>query len=479
MDEFLILLQAKLDEAASKGLINSDISSLQDKLDKLKLQATLDPNAAQKLANDIGKLINQKITISNININNNQAVRNAQQTGQQIGDAVNKGVSSSINNIKKNIADTLKGITSLNANDIIKNLNLNRASVGSDIVGQVRLLVSEVNNLGREAAKTNSDSAWEQLIEKCGTLGNLLGSFGKIRNFPCMEEIKRFADYFNGKTISVGYKSSGLSGTDFSTGQLNRALKELGVQFSATKQEAISLDTVWEEMCNTTGRIDLLNITTAQDQLQTIINELQKAQSILNGEQGLIPHPNAHGDVTKYMADVERARDTVINLQNEMSTLMQKESQASTTSADQVVQNENRKQQAIQQTVDVQRQLKENGNIIQQTDFATSFNTKGQAEEYFNVLSKTVSIQEKLGENKNLKSFIVEVKNAEGVVEKLTYKYNELTGAFEYSSGSINNNGVIKQIDAISTKADSLQTKLEKLKSNYSDINLISRKNYT
>lgn len=471
MDEFLILLQAKLDEAASKGLINSDISSLQDKLDKLKLQATLDPNAAQKLANDIGKLINQKITISNININNNQAVRNAQQTGQQIGDAVNKGVSSSINNIKKNIADTLKGITSLNANDIIKNLNLNRASVGSDIVGQVRLLVSEVNNLGREAAKTNSDSAWEQLIEKCGTLGNLLGSFGKIRNFPCMEEIKRFADYFNGKTISVGYKSSGLSGTDFSTGQLNRALKELGVQFSATKQEAISLDTVWEEMCNTTGRIDLLNITTAQDQLQTIINELQKAQSILNGEQGLIPHPNAHGDVTKYMADVERARDTVINLQNEMSTLMQKESQASTTSADQVVQNENRKQQAIQQTVDVQRQLKENGNIIQQTDFATSFNTKGQAEEYFNVLSKTVSIQEKLGENKNLKSFIVEVKNAEGVVEKLTYKYNELTGAFEYSSGSINNNGVIKQIDAISTKADSLQTKLEKLKSNYSDIN--------
>jgi len=471
MDEFLILLQAKLDEAASKGLINSDISSLQDKLDKLKLQATLDPNAAQKLANDIGKLINQKITISNINIDNNQAVRNAQQTGQQIGDAVNKGVSSSINNIKKNIADTLKGITSLNANDIIKNLNLNRASVGSDIVGQVRLLVSEVNNLGREAAKTNSDSAWEQLIEKCGTLGNLLGSFGKIRNFPCMEEIKRFADYFNGKTISVGYKSSGLSGTDFSTGQLNRALKELGVQFSATKQEAISLDTVWEEMCNTTGRIDLLNITTAQDQLQTIINELQKAQSILNGEQGLIPHPNAHGDVTKYMADVERARDTVINLQNEMSTLMQKESQASTTSADQVVQNENRKQQAIQQTVDVQRQLKENGNIIQQTDFATSFNTKGQAEEYFNVLSKTVSIQEKLGENKNLKSFIVEVKNAEGVVEKLTYKYNELTGAFEYSSGSINNNGVIKQIDAISTKADSLQTKLEKLKSNYSDIN--------
>ena len=471
MNEFLVLLQAKLDEAKSKGLINSDIASLQGQLDELKVQVKLDPNAAQKLANNIGKLINQKITISNINIDTGQAVKNSQQTGQQIGNALNQGISSSVNNIKKNIADTLKGISSLNANDIIKNLNLNRASVGNDVVGQVRLLVSEVNNLGREAAKTNSDSAWEQLISKCTELGKVLDTFGKTRSFPGMEEIKKFTDYFNGKTISVGYKSSGLSGTDLGTGKLNRELKDLGVQFSATKQEAISLDSVWEEMCNTTGRMDLLNITTTQDQLQTIISELQKAQSILNGEQGLVPHPNAHGDVTKYITDVERARDTVINLQNEMSTLMQKESQESTTSANQVVNNENRKQQAIQQTANVQRQLKENGNIIQQTDFTTSFNTKDEAETYFNTLSKIVHIQEKLGENKNLNSFIVEVKNAEGAVEKLTYKYNELTSAFEYSGGSINNNGVQKQIDAIKIKASRLQDTFDSLKSKYSDLN--------
>lgn len=61
-----MLLQAKLDEAKSKGLINSDIALLQGQLDKLKIQVELDPKAAQKLANDIGKLINQKIAISNI-----------------------------------------------------------------------------------------------------------------------------------------------------------------------------------------------------------------------------------------------------------------------------------------------------------------------------------------------------------------------------------------------------------------------------
>lgn len=147
------------------------------------------------------------------------------------------------------------------------------------------------------------------------------------------------------------------------------------------------------------------------------------------------------------------------------------EAQQSSSTANEVIQNEEKKQQAIQETAKVQEQLKKNGNIIQKSGFATSFDNKGEAEEYFNILSKTVSVQEKFGENKNLESFIVEVKNAEGVVEKLTYKYNELTDAFEYSGGSINDNGVIKQMNMISAKADILQTKLEKLKANYSDQN--------
>lgn len=99
MDEFLILLQAKLDEAKSIANLNGtsgDIAKLQGKLEALKLQVTLDPNAAQKLADDIGKLINQKITISNINIDSNQVVKNAQQTGQQIGRQLQNGINSVI-----------------------------------------------------------------------------------------------------------------------------------------------------------------------------------------------------------------------------------------------------------------------------------------------------------------------------------------------------------------------------------------------
>lgn len=486
-NDFLLLLQAKLEEASLKG-IKGNLDQLKKEFEELIIKPVIDQQALSDLSVKINKLFaDNKITISNINIDSNHAIKNAQQSGKQIGNALNESVSSSIGSIKKNITDTLKGISSLNANDIIKNLNLNRTSVKNDVVGQVRLLVSEVNNLGREAAKTNSDSAWEQLISKCTELGKVLDTFGKTRSFPGMEEVKKFADYFNGKTISVGYKSSGLSGTDLSTGQLNRDLKDLGVQFSATKQEAISLDTVWEEMCNTTGRMDLLNIATAQDQLQTIISELQKAQSILNGEQGLIPHPNAHGDVTKYMADVERARDTVINLQNEMTTLMQKESQESTTSTDVIVKNENRKQQAIQQTANVQRQIAENESLIKSGANVTTFehtnNAAREASEYFKNLLKdenaVISVSERFGELNGLTSFIVNVKRATGEVESLRYALSEIkdangngTGEFYFTNkgGELNNANAIKQIQAIENAFADYTAKLAQFKSTNSEI---------
>ena len=96
MDDFLILLQAKLDEAKSKGNINADIEKLQGQLDKLKIQATLDPKSAQNLADEIGKLVNQKIVISNIDIDTNAVTKNAQKTGQEIGKQIQSGVNSVI-----------------------------------------------------------------------------------------------------------------------------------------------------------------------------------------------------------------------------------------------------------------------------------------------------------------------------------------------------------------------------------------------
>ncbi|WP_285945912.1 phage tail tape measure protein [Thomasclavelia cocleata] len=92
MDEFLVLLQAKLDEAKSKGNVNADIKELQNQLDKLKVQVELDPKATQKLADSIGKLVNQKIVISNIGINQNNLSKTGQQIGQVISDSAEKAI---------------------------------------------------------------------------------------------------------------------------------------------------------------------------------------------------------------------------------------------------------------------------------------------------------------------------------------------------------------------------------------------------
>lgn len=105
MDEFLILLQAKLDEAKSKGNVNADIKVLQSKLDNLKIQAELDPKAAQKLADSIGKLINQKIIISNIGIDTNAGIKAGQEYGKQVSQGISQGMSSASKSTEKVLRD--------------------------------------------------------------------------------------------------------------------------------------------------------------------------------------------------------------------------------------------------------------------------------------------------------------------------------------------------------------------------------------
>ena len=109
MDEFLILLQAKLDEAKSKVNVNTDIDELQTKLDKLKIQAEIDPKTITELTRQLENLLNQKIVISNIGVDQSKAVKSAQQTGQQIGNAINQGVESSV----KKATNTLKSFSDL------------------------------------------------------------------------------------------------------------------------------------------------------------------------------------------------------------------------------------------------------------------------------------------------------------------------------------------------------------------------------
>lgn len=135
----------------------------------------------------------------------------------------------------------------------------------------------------------------------------------------------------------------------------------------------------------------------------------------------------------------------------------------------------------------------ENGinSVIQKGNFKTEFTfsadkqnnvAKVAQEEFKKISNGIITVKEQMSQvdgKSFLNGFIVNIQKANGEVESLTYRLKDMLDAqgkvtgksFQYVSGSINDNGVIKQLDAISTKADSLQTKLDKLKAGYSDIN--------
>ena len=118
MDEFLILLQAKLDEAKSKGNVNADIDKIQGQIDKLKIQAEIDPKTISNLVKQLESVLNQKINISNIGINSSNTIKAAQQTGQQIGNAINQGITNAVskaNNTLKSFSELKIGTGNIDA----------------------------------------------------------------------------------------------------------------------------------------------------------------------------------------------------------------------------------------------------------------------------------------------------------------------------------------------------------------------------
>lgn len=99
MNEFLIELQAKLDEAKSKGNINSDIEKIQEKINKLKLQVEIDPKTISDITKQLEGILNQEIKISNINLDQTKI----NQSTQQIGNTISENIASGIDNGSKKV----------------------------------------------------------------------------------------------------------------------------------------------------------------------------------------------------------------------------------------------------------------------------------------------------------------------------------------------------------------------------------------
>ena len=309
MDEFLILLQAKLDEAKSKGNVNADIEKLQNQLNKLKVQVEIDPKATQKLANDIGKLVNQKIIISNIGINQSSLSKTGEQIGQVISDSAEKVIGNvTSKNIRKyfkvNSSDSrqfqaemeklVSGWT--NGKGKVTDINIQtRTSYDKDAGKNIERLhqatVTYKNELDEVIKKT---IAWRQI----GTTTNAKGEEVALRGFvEVAGQYSKAIDTVSAKTDSFAEKqqkavasaknalssiesklhdpniTKSLAGTDFNANGLNSQLEK--VRSAISVLDNASRDTF------TQAKIDVdTEITSLNNLISTLKNAEYAATSL-------------------------------------------------------------------------------------------------------------------------------------------------------------------------------------------------------
>ena len=150
MNEFLIQLQAILDKETSKRNINKSIERIQNQINKLKLQAEIDPKSILAIKKQREQIINQPVTLKNFNIDQNQIDKAGQQIGKGISDSVQRGLNNSRINTDKLNAD-------------IKTLKNNLSSFA-------------VNNAGFDSFKTEISGAeisLDSLIRRLSSVDNV------------------------------------------------------------------------------------------------------------------------------------------------------------------------------------------------------------------------------------------------------------------------------------------------------------------
>lgn len=526
MDEFLIQLQAILDNAKSEENIKQDINRMQNRLDKLKIQAELDPKVIQKLATDIGKLLNQKITISNIGIDTNHAIKNAQQSGQQIGNTINKSVQKSLNvddvinnamkrmsqfkggsagvifeNRLNSIRDILKGDNKLltvfnesisqafnsdslnNLVLIIKNAKSEMISLeditkqfNSTINSQFTTVIPSSQKIGTEIFEICR--AFQQFDTEFQNIGQ--GSGKKFFNWLSTNASQAQKDIFN---VSEGFLS------------FQKILNSLSINnnnlFNYTT--TLGLDTLNFNISNIEQLLQaetklVSESNQAEKELQELRNALISTFNINTNPDGTLSVTlDQLKSISSQCPQVKKYIDEINSNLIKVSQTEKTSENSSTSSTNTIVQNEKRKQEAYKATANIQRQSIGDKSLIKSGANVTTFehtnNAAREASAYFSQLLKdenaVISVSERFGNLNGLTSFTVNIKRATGEVESLRYALNEIkdtdgnnTGQFRFvnKGGVINDANAVKQLQRVENEFANYTQKLAQFKSTNNNI---------
>ena len=458
LNEFLILLQAKLDEAKSKRNIDADIDTLQNQIKKIRLQAEIDT----------------------------KSIGTGQETGKRIGNSINKGLALSLRDVKHTISETIKSFSKLSSFKLSEMFNLNRDDIDSYVTRQLMYITKEIESLSTQILKSNSDESWNGIINKIDSLHKVLNQFGKIRDTSSFKESIELLNWFNGKRIFVGDKSEVLQNTGMTIKGLNDQFRNL-VSFTTSAKGSIKLDTIWDELNKISPGLE--KFTAFGDQIMTLVDHFQTAKEALKGSGGLIPVSDT-GEASKvlvdYIVNLENATKKLSALREEQAEIEQMIVKGSTVSADKVIQNEQRKQQAYRETANAQKQIARDESLIKSDanilTFGNSNNAAREASQYFKELLKDenalIAVSERFNKANELNSFTVNIKRASGEVETLRYALENIGTVsdpfyvFKNVGAVLNESGAVKQMQQMEKIITDYQTKLDTFKTKYSKTNI-------
>ena len=510
MSEFQIGLVASLDSSKSKQQLNSDIDALKKQLTTVEVQAKLGKdvvtnltqqlNAVQISLNNvkvdqtaINNMISQfntafsKVNINLGNINTNGATQSAQKTGQQIGNqlgnSINQSLQANLNHVKQDIQNIFSSfsVQKLNNADIFKNFNLNRAKIDPSVTKDVQSLTAEINKLAREALKTNSDSAWEGITQKISNLSDVLNKFGATRDLSGFKEQMDLLDYFQGKKIFVGDKAEAIQSTGMSIRELNSQFRNLGVTFTTVENGSTKLDQIWSELFNI--KPNFQGIDSFGDQINAVVNALKIAKEAMYGDSNLMPAQST-GATTTYLNTwlemLEKLSQRLEILKTEQTNLQNQMAQASNNATNTVVANQQKQQQAYQQTGSAIQAVTSNTSVIgnmpkEASDIGVA---KDQLSQLLQNEKAVIATTQHFDNDGMMRAFTLNVKRATGEVESLNYAFRQITDNngnvtdtyFENTSSHLNDSGAIKQINAIEKAFSDYTTKIAKFKSTNAEI---------
>ena len=137
MNEFLIELQAKLDEASLKG-IKGNLEQLQKEFDELKIKPVIDEQALSNLSTKINKIFtDNRIPISNIEVDTKSGTKAGQNYAKEFNKGISQGLKdneTALNTFKKSLENIGMGSKEIDKiAERVKNLNLQIESLTQSI----------------------------------------------------------------------------------------------------------------------------------------------------------------------------------------------------------------------------------------------------------------------------------------------------------------------------------------------------------